>query len=215
MLRLLGFLIGSAVALSLILIVTGRIEPSVLDDTADKVQRIAMNAVQATEEIIAKPVPEPLPEQEPKPLSEPLPEPKPEPQPEPEPVALEPATVEPASVDAFESGVQTVDRGYDDSLFDHRVSPLVKDPETEMPLDEQMQAEGLLWHVFWDPFRSEIAATGFIDQLESITGLNYGVIRRKIGVYEVAFAYATEEERDAGLLAIEQATGISFAGWQQ
>ena len=143
MLRLLGFLIGSAVALSLILIVTGRIEPSVLDDTADKVQRIAMNAVQATEEIIAKPVPEPLPEQEPKPLSEPLPgqepkplseplpEPKPEPQPEPEPVALEPATVEPASVDAFGSGVQTVDRGYDDSLFDYRVSPLVKDPETE------------------------------------------------------------------------------------
>ena len=125
MLRLLGFLIGSAVALSLILIVTGRIEPSVLDDTADKVQRIAMNAVQATEEIIAKPVPEPLPEQESKPISEPLPEPKPEPQPqpqpEPEPVALEPATVEPASVDAFGSGVQTVDRGYDDSLFDHRI----------------------------------------------------------------------------------------------
>ena len=128
---------------------------------------------------------------------------------------IEPTIVEPVSIGPAGPGEQTVDRGYEPSLFDHRVSPLVKDPETELPLDEQMQAEGLLWHVFWDPFRSEIAATGFIDQLESITGLNYGVIRRKIGEYEVAFAYATEEERDAGLLTIEQATGISFAEWQQ
>jgi hypothetical protein len=141
-------------------------------------------------------------------------------EPDSEPEAIAPATVEPLSIGSSGpgssgQGEQTVDRGYDQSLFDHRVSPLVRDPETELPLDEQMQADGLLWHVFWDPFRSEIAATGFIDRLESITGLNYGVIRRKIGVYEVAFAYATEEERDAGLLAIEQATGISFAEWQQ
>ena len=212
MLRLLGFLIGSAVALSLMLIVAGRIEPSVLDHAAEDVQRIAMNVVQATEESIQKPLPEPVPT----PLPEQLPEQLPEPAPEAiEPTIVEPVSTGPAGPGSSRPGEQTVERGYEPSLFDHRVSPLVKDPETELPLDEQMQAEGLLWHVFWDPFRSEIAATGFIDQLESITGLNYGVIRRKIGVYEVAFAYATEEERDAGLLTIEQATGISFAEWQQ
>ena len=62
MLRLLGFLIGSAVALSLILMVAGRIEPSVLDHAADDVQRIAMNVVQATEETMPKPLPAPVPE---------------------------------------------------------------------------------------------------------------------------------------------------------
>ena len=35
------------------------------------------------------------------------------------------------------------------------------------------------WYAFWSPFRSEIAASGFITQLQRVTGLDYRVVKIK------------------------------------
>jgi hypothetical protein len=68
------------------------------------------------------------------------------------------------------------------------------------------------WHTFWNPFRSEIAARGFVSQLERVTGLDYRVIKVRTGVYEVAFAYESDVERQARLSQIQAATGLDLPG---
>ncbi len=68
------------------------------------------------------------------------------------------------------------------------------------------------WFTFWAPFRSEIAATGFVGRLQSVTGLDYRVVRAKPGVYEVEFAYTDESEIDSNLASISAATGLELAG---
>lgn len=70
--------------------------------------------------------------------------------------------------------------------------------------------EALQWYAFWSPFRSEIAATGFITQLQRVTGLDYRVVKVKPGVYEVAFAYNDGEELTASLSQISRATGLDM-----
>ena len=66
------------------------------------------------------------------------------------------------------------------------------------------------WYSFWNPFRSEIAANGFVAQLERVTGLDYRVVRVETGVYEVAFAYYDDEERRSKLSQIAAATGLEL-----
>ena len=66
------------------------------------------------------------------------------------------------------------------------------------------------WYSFWNPFRSEIAANGFVAQLEKVTGLDYRVVRVKTGVYEVAFAYNDDTERREKLSQISAATGLNL-----
>lgn len=68
------------------------------------------------------------------------------------------------------------------------------------------------WYSFWNPFRSEIAANGFVSQLEKVTGLDYRVVKVKAGSYEVAFAYVNDEERRRKLLQITTATGLDLPG---
>jgi len=63
-------------------------------------------------------------------------------------------------------------------------------------------AEPLQWYAFWSPFRSEVAANGFVDQLQRVTGLDYRVVKVKPGVYEVAFAYEDDQEITANLTQI-------------
>ena len=72
-----------------------------------------------------------------------------------------------------------------------------------------MQTE-LQWYSFWNPFRSEIAARGFVSRLEKVTGLDYRVVKIKIGVYEVAFAYDDDMERRTKLMQISAATGLEL-----
>lgn len=67
------------------------------------------------------------------------------------------------------------------------------------------------WHAFWSPFRSEIAAQGFVTRLQSVTGLDYRIDKVEIGVYQVAFAYADESEIPAKLARISAATGLELA----
>ncbi len=66
------------------------------------------------------------------------------------------------------------------------------------------------WYAFWSPFRSELAANGFVAQLQSVTGLDYRVVRVKPGVYEVAFAYQSNDDITASLTQITAATGLEL-----
>ena len=66
------------------------------------------------------------------------------------------------------------------------------------------------WYAFWSPFRSEVAANGFVDQLQRVTGLDYRVVKVKAGVYEVAFAYEDDQDITANLSQISAATGLQL-----
>jgi len=79
------------------------------------------------------------------------------------------------------------------------VAAAVMEPEIE-----------LQWYSFWNPFRSNLAASGFVEQLERVTGLDYRVVKTKTGVYEVAFAYDSDDERRSKLSRISAATGLEL-----
>lgn len=66
------------------------------------------------------------------------------------------------------------------------------------------------WHAFWSPFGSRIAADGFVSRLESVTGFDYRVVKVDNGIFEVAFAYTTDGERDDRLATISSAAGLEL-----
>jgi len=66
------------------------------------------------------------------------------------------------------------------------------------------------WHEFWNPFRSELAARGFVSRLEKVTGLDYRIIKVEPGVYQVGFAYTSDDERRSKILLISAATGLDL-----
>ena len=68
------------------------------------------------------------------------------------------------------------------------------------------------WYAFWNPFRSEMAARGVVTQLEKVTGLDYRIVKVKAGVYQVAFRYADDQQRQAKLSQIQAATGLDLSG---
>ena len=80
---------------------------------------------------------------------------------------------------------------------------------TELPALET-DAQLVQWYAFWSPFRSEVAANGFVSQLQRVTGLDYRIVKVKPGVYEVAFAYGDAEELTASLTQIASATGLDM-----
>jgi hypothetical protein len=76
---------------------------------------------------------------------------------------------------------------------------------SELPVEKDLK-----WHAFWNPFRSRIAAEGFVGQLEKVTGIDYRVIKIDIGVYEVAFAYEDDVELRDKMSLIASATGLDL-----
>jgi hypothetical protein len=152
MVRILGILCGSALAISSLIIALGM--PEFLPGPVE-----APAVIAEAEEIEIAPEPETVTvveasvEDLPVPLPEPLPEPFPEPLPE---------------------------------------------PSTEH------------WYAFWSPFRSELAANGFVSQLQRSTGIDYRVVQLKPGVYEVAFAYEADADIASRLAAISAATGLDL-----
>ena len=102
--------------------------------------------------------------------------------------------------------------------------------ELDMPIGPEVPAENLEdavtapasqpgptsqtdnWYAFWSPFRSELAADGFISELQRTTGLDYRVVKLKPGVYEVAFAYTDPTDRQDKLERISAATGLDMSG---
>jgi hypothetical protein len=88
----------------------------------------------------------------------------------------------------------------------------VIEPTTEMAVESPPpQSQSEHWYAFWSPFRSELAANGFVSQLQRTTGMDYRVVRLKPGVYEVAFLYEGEDDIETKLVAISAATGLEMA----
>ena len=67
------------------------------------------------------------------------------------------------------------------------------------------------WYAFWSPFRSELAANGFVSKLQESTGIDYRVVKIKTGLYEVAFAYSDDEDIQEKLARISAATGLDMS----
>jgi hypothetical protein len=86
--------------------------------------------------------------------------------------------------------------------------PATSDP-SPLPIDTGPPPEPR-WYSFWNPFRSKIAANGFVSRLESVTGIDYRVVKVKAGVYEVAFAYYDDDEKETKLSQISTATGLDL-----
>lgn len=88
------------------------------------------------------------------------------------------------------------------------------EPVAEVPEPPPVEpaAVPVRWHAFWTPFGSRIAANGFVGRLESVTGFDYRVVKVENGVFEVAFAYTTDAERDERLSTIAAATGLELPG---
>jgi hypothetical protein len=82
-------------------------------------------------------------------------------------------------------------------------TPVVDEVAALLPNTQQ-------WFAFWSPFRSEIAASGFVTQLQRVTGLDYRVVKIKPGIYEVAFAYADDTDIPINLSQISAATGLDM-----
>jgi hypothetical protein len=67
------------------------------------------------------------------------------------------------------------------------------------------------WHSFWTPFRTQIAAAGFVGRLESVTGLDYRIVKAGKAGYEVEFSYYDATELDSKLERISAATGLDLS----
>jgi hypothetical protein len=134
------------------------------------------------EEQIADPVAEAIPD----PLPVAAPELEPEPEPEPEPIEMQEAL---ADIDPDPETEALIEQ--------------IFNPGPELVVEEN-------WYAFWSPFRSEIAANGFISKLQETTGIDYRVVKVKTGVYEVAFAYVDDADIQDKLARISTATGLNM-----
>lgn len=172
MIRLIGILTGSALAVAFLIVTLGipQLEPRQPQSTAP-------------------PEPEAQPEfppmAAPQPVAQPdfAPTPAPQPAPKPEPAVVELPEAPP----------------------DVPPEPAVVVEDAPLPVEQQ-------WYAFWSPFRSKVAADGFVAQLQRTTGLDYRVVKRKPGVYEVAFAYSDDSDIQEKLTQISSATGLDLSG---
>jgi len=194
MFRLLGFLIGSAAAITIILLVLGTPDFHLADTEIDQ-QRFdaAVEKLKEKQQVIAEVA---------------------------EVIVDEVAE----TVDELQDNIETVaEKAVPEltaQLAEESASPdeFVTDALPEAPdfendyreLHEKTLQEELQWYSFWNPFRSEIAASGFVTQLEKVTGLDYRVVKVRTGVYEVAFAYDNDVERRTKLSQISAATGLEL-----
>ena len=183
MMRLLGVLVGSALAVGALVVFVG-----IPEFTTE--ESVAANT------IITLPMrPAPRPET----LAENQPETPPAPGPEPPPLA-EIVASDPDETVSAESQSQDPPGPTD--------APAM--PPPEFPASEPAVEQAQQWYAFWSPFRSEVAANGFVDQLQRVTGLDYRVVKVKAGVYEVAFAYESDDEITVNLSQISAATGLNL-----
>lgn len=191
MFRLIGFLLGSALSIGALILLLGLPKLTALSkpEVLEQLEPIAQQATEIMEELVelAK-VPGGLEEV---------------------PGTLDTANdfedVEPAKAPGTLNEVPGTVVMVDDPEEPTIVSELLV-PATVAEVPGTMQ-----WQAFWNPFRSEIAANGFVAQLERVTGLDYRVVRIKPGRYEVAFAFLNDAERRTKLSQIEAATGLELS----
>jgi hypothetical protein len=198
MFRILGFLLGSAVSIGTILLIIGLPElnlPGSLVDDADveSVSRVVETAKADLDALAIEVLGE---------VSEMIDE-----------LPAPPAHEEHATTDNREESplpLAETTPGEADSV-DARVVPEPTGQHEAAASDEASEVD-LKWYAFWNPFRSKLAADGFVGQLEKVTGLDYRVVKVKPGVYEVTFAYASDDERRTKLAQIASATGLNLPG---
>ena len=178
MIRLIGILVGSAIAVGLLIVTLGI--PEFSEPEPEPVAEPVGGGLPANE---LEPVGDDLPANEPEPVGGGLPAIDPEPEPESDPV---------------ESDLHAM-------LTDEQLVEQIFEPQPEPILEEY-------WYAFWSPFRSEIAANGFVSQLQQTTGMDYRVVKLKPGVYEVAFAYTDQDDIEQKLARISAATGLDMSG---
>ena len=104
-----------------------------------------------------------------------------------------------------------------DALPDDMPDEYSEEPPNDLPEPAPLAKESPEsfephWYAFWSPFRSELAANGFVSQLQKTTGLDYRVVRLKPGVFEVAFAYSDDSDIQDKLTQISSATGLDLSG---
>jgi len=174
MFRLLGFLIGSATAIIIILLVLGIPEFNLTDPVNDQ-QRFdaAVEKLREKQQEIAD--------------------------------VAKTMIDEVAAVDDGQDNIEPVT---EKALPESSAQPLPDTPDFAdyyPAIQDELQ-----WYSFWNPFRSEIAARGFVTQLEKVTGLDYRVVKVRTGIYEVAFAFGSDVERRTKLSQISAATGLDL-----
>ncbi len=180
MFRILGFLIGSATSIAIILLVMGMPEFQSRDSVIDQ-QRFDA----AVEKLMAK-------------------------KQDTEAIATEPGE-NPVSDGA--SSMTTAEKPMAESQHEAETTePPFVESDFAAHSDSPPLLNELQWYSFWNPFRSEIAANGFVSQLERVTGIDYRVVKIKPGAYEVAFAYDDDAERHTKLAQISAATGLELPG---
>ncbi len=193
MIRLIGFLVGSAVSIGMLLLILGipdiTLSREVIEqiDFDDVIEQIDLDSVPATLEAVKadiKAIGNNMADE----ISE---------------IVEELETVEPPTEQAVKFEIEEPASPQAPPLQDEAVAEAVSAPDPIIEND-------LRWHSFWNPFRSEIAANGFVTQLEKVTGLDYRVVKIKAGVYEVTFAYQNDSERRTKLSQISSATGLDL-----
>jgi len=182
MIRLIGILMGSAIAVGLLIITLG------IPEFSEPEPEPVADGVLASEPV-AEPVGGGLLATEPEPVGDGLPAT------EPEPVGDGLPATEP----------EPVGDGLPATLTDEQLVEQIFELQPEPILEEY-------WYAFWSPFRSEIAANGFVSQLQQTTGMDYRVVKLKPGVYEVAFAYTDQDDIEQKLARISAATGLDMSG---
>ena len=186
MIRLLGAITGSALALATLLVFVGvpqfKFDSDEPDDLETAVVTLPLPTQAVEQDVPDEPIEEATRE-------------------------FIPAVPSPAPVAEAEPPVET-DIAPEFGEPEYVPDPLEAEPAPAMVTE--LEPDTLNWYAFWSPFRSEIAATGFVDQLERVTGLDYRVVKIKPGVYEVAFAYTDDTEIAGNLSRITAATGLEM-----
>ncbi len=187
MFRLLGFLIGSAASIAAILLVTGVPKFHLEDPAIDQ-----MRFDEAVEKLMARRIETVVATDDPSSDRDEMSE-----------AALEQTGVSQTAVSESPDASMVAD------VF-AEAEPVAASFEFAEPGIDPAPLNEMQWYSFWNPFRSEIAASGFVSRLEKVTGLDYRVVKVKTGVYEVAFAYVDDGERRTKLSMISMATGLEL-----
>jgi hypothetical protein len=186
MVRIVGILCGSALAISLLIIALGVPEflPSPEDIPATVGEPVATSESSEIPAVITE-----IDEIE----SDPTPE---------------PATIVEASVETnIKTNIETSIEASREKTNELTAEVI---PETTFAAETPPPPSTEHWYAFWSPFGSELAANGFVSQLQRTTGMDYRVVQLKPGVYEVAFAYAEDADIASNLATISSATGLEM-----
>lgn len=199
MIRILGFLVGSAASIGMMLLILGvpelNLSRPLVDDAASASVAQTIEAVTADLEAVAIEMFGEVSQ-----LVDDLPTADPTADPPAEQQAASNNEDVTLSSEELTPGI---------SQNNSQIASFPAEPGSATAIDDAAEND-LRWHSFWNPFRSAIAANGFVGQLEKVTGLDYRVVKIKTGLYEVTFAYENESERRTKLSQIASATGLDL-----